>query len=236
VSHDSVRVFDGRAPEKVRAERESPKYQAQRYVEKLLDLKTLTSAALASLERDTSLAPAVRAEARGLLETCPDDPLRLNLESWAIVKHPLLDSDLYRVALRKARAATLLAPENGLYLNTRGIAEYRLGRYDEALDTLSRSEQINVRVFSGGHPADIAFIAMCMHHLGMAEGARNNLIRLQELMKQDPWNRNNECQLFVRDAELLISGTFGAATDESGTRSTSQPSSRLTPTVDSSEQ
>ena len=49
----------------------------------------------------------------------------------------------YRKALRYSEEACQLEPENGDLLSTLGVAYYRAGNYEKALDVLSRSDKIN---------------------------------------------------------------------------------------------
>ena len=49
----------------------------------------------------------------------------------------------YRKALRYSEEACQLEPENGDFLNTLGVAYYRVGNYEKALDVLLRSDKIN---------------------------------------------------------------------------------------------
>jgi hypothetical protein len=54
-----------------------------------------------------------------------------------------------------------------MILNTLGVAQCRMGRYEEALATLTKSEQLNR---GRGDQADPAFLAMALHRLGRREG------------------------------------------------------------------
>jgi hypothetical protein len=44
-----------------------------------------------------------------------------------------------------------------------GVAQYRMGRYREAVATLVESEKLNAVAFQGSHPEDLAFLAMAQH-------------------------------------------------------------------------
>ena len=108
----------------------------------------------------------------------------------------------YRIALRKAQAACrLVREENGAYLNTLGIAQYRTGAYEDALATLVRADKLN-----GGIPADVAFIAMTHHQLEHAEEARAALDRLRMLIQDPKYADRQEAQAFLGEAESLITG------------------------------
>jgi tetratricopeptide (TPR) repeat protein len=96
-------------------------------------------------------------------------------------------------------------PDNGVYLNTLGVAQYRLGQYDQAIATLTRSDKLNSKQFGGqSHPADVAFLAMAHHRLGHSDEARKLLERLRQLLQQDRWKNDAESQAFLREVESLI--------------------------------
>jgi Tfp pilus assembly protein PilF len=112
----------------------------------------------------------------------------------------------YGRALWQAEVACRLAPKNGDYLNTLGVAQYRLCRYQEALATLTRSDQLRS---TGSHPDDLAFLAMAQHQLDQEEQAQATLARLREVMKNPTQAKNAEAQGFLREAEALIEGKPG---------------------------
>ncbi len=109
---------------------------------------------------------------------------------------------------RYALALTHLEPENWHFLNTLGVAQYRAGEHEQALQTLTRSDQLQ-----GGHPADVAFLAMVYHRLGHEEEARVQLSRLRELLSRDDWKKDEESLGFLREAETLIEGAMQPADD-----------------------
>ena len=94
-----------------------------------------------------------------------------------------------------------MEPDDVAYRNTLGVAQYRVGLFEDALATFTRSEILN-----GAIPGDVAFIAMAHHQLGHADEARAALKRLRALMN-DPKHANDErSRGFLREAEELIEG------------------------------
>lgn len=101
---------------------------------------------------------------------------------WFEPQHAVLFNDLAwwsiggRPPRRDAPAAVLLAeravaiaPDDGMYWNTMGVACYRQGHYPEAVTALKRS----LRQSKGRTDAfDLFFLAMCHHHLGQPARAR----------------------------------------------------------------
>jgi tetratricopeptide (TPR) repeat protein len=139
-----------------------------------------------------------------------EDATALNDASWQVVRHPHWDPALYALALRAAQAADSAEPDNGFILNTLGVAQYRAGKFEEALATLTRSDELN-----GGIPADVAFLAMALHQLGRTDETQAALRRLRVLMKDAQHAHDEEAQAFSHEAETLIAGGADAAAEES---------------------
>jgi hypothetical protein len=98
---------------------------------------------LAAIRADATISEPVRQEALKLAETFRESAGALNNASWAVVRQPGADAATYQRALRQAEAARRVAPDNPAYLNTLGVSYYRVGKYPEALQTLTRSVQGN---------------------------------------------------------------------------------------------
>jgi WD40 repeat protein len=124
----------------------------------------------------------------------------LNDASWAVVLHPGADTSAYERALRQAETACHLDRDNLNYLNTLGVAYYRVGQYQDAIDKLGRCDKLRKESI----PDDLAFLAMAQHQLGQKEQARATLERLRLIMKKWQWTANGEAQGFLREAEELL--------------------------------
>jgi hypothetical protein len=138
-----------------------------------------------------------------LAKNSTENPNALNNASWAVVRRPDATESAYRLALRQAEAAYQLSPDNGLLLNTLGVAQYRGGKYADAVATLTRSEQLNSRAPDGAHPSDLAFLALAQYRLGQIEKARGTLGRLHEAMKRPRWANDAESQGFRRETDAI---------------------------------
>jgi tetratricopeptide (TPR) repeat protein len=178
--------------------------QAVRLVEPLFAKAMLKFDVIESVRNNHALREELRQEAIALAESWRQDPNVLNGASWAIVSEPGADASAYRLALRQAEEACRLASGNGLYLNTLGVAQYRLGHYEQALETLLRSEKLNSVGFQGSHPADLAFLAMTYHQLGQKGPAEEMLERLRETRKKPQWAGDVEAPAFLSEAEALL--------------------------------
>jgi WD40 repeat protein len=168
----------------------------------------LQAEVVARLRQDPTLSEAERAFALQAAQDhgeWPEQLMRvagkLNVKAWEVVKTPKGAREAYAQALRQAEEAVRLAPGDGQILNTMGVAQYRMGQYAKAVETLTQSDKLN-----HSSPADLAFLAMAQQHLGKWDEAQATLGRLREVMKQPAWAKNAESQGFLREAEAVLQG------------------------------
>jgi tetratricopeptide (TPR) repeat protein len=187
--------------------------QAFNLVESLFATHIRQADVLQALRDNHRLAEPLRQAALTLAEQYPQSPQALNTASWAVVSKPDASADAYRRALLQAEEACRLVPQYerlvpqyGLILNTLGVAQYRVGQYQAAVETLARSEKLQTTPKNGPHPADLAFLAMTQYQLGHKEPAQATLARLREAMNKSRWAKDAESAAFLREAETLIEG------------------------------
>jgi WD40 repeat protein/serine/threonine protein kinase len=137
-----------------------------------------------------------------------DNPRPYAAAARALARQAHLTADWYRLALSQAEAACALAPEDGYGLTALGVAQYRLGKYPEALQTLIRADRINATPAGGSVPADLALLALTHHQLGNPDAARAHLERLRQGMAKDRGKRPNdeEAGALLAEAEMRIEG------------------------------
>jgi hypothetical protein len=162
---------------------------------------------LAALRNDPTLGEADREFALQVAQAHEEDPERLNKAAWKVVWARDASKDAYARALRQAEAAVRLAPKAGHILNMLGLAQYRTGRYADALATLTKSEKLNATK-EGAYPLDLAFLAMARHQLGNKDEAKATLGRLRETMRQPRWAEDAAAVVFLREVEGLIEGGY----------------------------
>jgi tetratricopeptide (TPR) repeat protein len=161
--------------------------------------------AIAQIQGDRFLNEATRRQALTLVKDWPEPTAEfLNNTSWAVVREPHAAVARYRLALRWAEEACQSEPGNGHYLNTLGVAQYRNGKYAEALASLTQSEPLLAKIYQGSFPGDLAFLAMAHHQLGHKEEAAKDLARLRQVMKDSRWANHAESRAFVKEAEALL--------------------------------
>jgi tetratricopeptide (TPR) repeat protein len=143
-------------------------------------------------------------------EVNPDRPLpllagpdHLNNTAWMVVRLPGQTPQVYAAALRQANAAVEAAPDNGYFINTLGVAQYRMEQYPEAFATLTKSDKLNATK-NGSIPADLAFLAMVKYKLGQKEEAKEDLERLRKYLRDPRRIRDRESHAFLVEAEELI--------------------------------
>jgi len=183
---------------------------ALRLVQSLFHRPLLKTEVMEKLRGDNAIREAVRQKALSLADRFKADPDVLNDASWDIVARPGANAAAYARALVLAAEACRLAPSNGLYLNTLGAAQYRVGAYKQALEILTRSEKLNAEKNQGSCPCDLAFLAMTYHQLGQQKQAQETLRRLRETMKNPEWAEDEEAKAFLREAETLVQGQKGS--------------------------
>src|SRR5438876_592559 len=117
--------------------------------------------AIADLESSLALKAEQPELRRFLAVTC-------NNRAWQLLTGPMAQRDP-PAALKLAEKALTYRPEEHLYVNTLGVAQYRNGRHIEASITLAKSLALGKDTFAA---FDLYFLAMCHAKLGDAAKAR----------------------------------------------------------------
>jgi tetratricopeptide (TPR) repeat protein len=86
-----------------------------------------------------------------------------------------------KLAVEKAKKAVDLAPKEGKYRNTLGVALYRAGGWKDAVAALDKSVELR----QGGDPADWLFLAMAHYKLGNEDAARKQYDRAVEWLDKN---------------------------------------------------
>jgi WD40 repeat protein/serine/threonine protein kinase len=202
----TVTIWDGRplTPE-VQAERE-----ALRLVEFLFARPLFRQEVLERLRGSPPVRDEVRRCALRLVESYRDGP-QFNAASWAIVRRADEAAARYHQAVAWAQTAHNLDPENGAYLTTLGVAQYRAGQYQQAVVTLTQAAQSNSQLVICLIPTELAFLAMAHRQLGQHTEAQACLDRLRALLKGrdqrgEWWEEDEDVRAFIRQAEGLLQG------------------------------
>ncbi len=172
-------------------------------VQSLFDRLLLVEPIVERLQNDAALREDLRSVALRLARLHRYDAKAMNEASWRIVGRPGNDLEAYARAAQFARIACELQPDVGNYVNTLGAAQYRLVEYEEALATLTRSNELN----HAEQPTDMAFLAMAHHQVGNVEAAQAALAQLRECVRTPRWAADAESQILLEEAESLITGS-----------------------------
>jgi WD40 repeat protein len=177
------------------------------YVQSLFETLRLKAEVVTRLRKDRTLSDPERELALRVVQGFREDPEELDRAAREVARSRDLARERYDLAHRQVEEAVRLAPGNGLFLNTLGVAQYRVGQYAEAVATLTQSDKFNAARFKSSIPADLAFLAMAQHQLGRKEQAQATFGRLRDaLMKQPFWAKDAEAPGFLREAEALLQG------------------------------
>jgi hypothetical protein len=178
--------------------------EVERLVDSLYARAMFRPEVLASLRTDASLSESVRRQALDLAEQVPENPESLKVASRNVVRRPDAEPAAYRLALRQAEAACRLIPQEADFLTTLGMAQYRVGQYRAAVDTLIQADRFHRDYWNGlSYPADLAFLALAWHRCGQPDRARAALSRLRQTMKSPEWVRDEYAQSFLGEAEVI---------------------------------
>jgi WD40 repeat protein len=159
------------------------RYEAVRFIAPLFARPMLRSEVAAAIQADVRLSKAVRQEALALAETFPENAPLLNETSWVIVSRPGADAAAYERAWHLAQAACGAAPDFAGYINTLGVAYYRIGMYPEAITTLQKS--LPGDAANGQDACDLYFLALCHYQLGNPAKAREFLERAKDSQQRN---------------------------------------------------
>ena len=102
-------------------------------------------------------------------------------------------------AVELAKATVARKPENGVYWNTLGVAQYRAGDWSAAVAALEKSMGLR----AGGDVYDWLFLAMACRQLGNAAGAKQWYDRSLEASK-DRGPETSELNRFRAEAACLL--------------------------------
>ena len=125
---------------------------------------------------------------------------------WRWIRSSNWPPDGVSVGLELARKAVELSPANGMIRSAMGVAEYRSGAYDAAIDTLDKSRELR----GGGESVEFFFLAMAHWKQGRKDEARAWFERGSDWMElNDPGSA--ELGGFRSEAADLLAG---AVTDD----------------------
>jgi tetratricopeptide (TPR) repeat protein len=135
--------------------------------------------------------------------------------AWTTVLAPDAVKDLDQ-PVHLAESASRSDPKSLQYSTTLGAAEYRAGRFAEAVKQLNQAIVPSAQAGTGPTSSTAYtwfFLAMSYQRLGQFQDARESLDKGRKQMEQEtqdpdiPWNRRLTLQLLRKEAETLLGAT-----------------------------
>jgi hypothetical protein len=139
-----------------------------------------------------------------------EDPKRYARTARLLARSAHLPAVWHRQALSQAEAACTLAPKDSYCLTALAMAQYRLGKYPEALQTLTRPDRLNAQKLGSSAPVAFALLALVHHRLGHKDEVRELMTRLPPRTPDGRWKGDEEAELLLSEVELQILGTLPA--------------------------
>jgi Flp pilus assembly protein TadD len=140
------------------------------------------------------------------IELAPHLPTTHNNLAWLLATYPEAKRRDPARAVLLARQAIELAPKEGTFYNTLGVAHYRAGDWQAAIDALNQSCQLR----QGGDVFDWFFLAMAYQKLGKPDEARKRYDQAVGWMVKNSQTlakvrqEADELRCFRREAEEVL--------------------------------
>ena len=138
-------------------------------------------------------------EYQALLRINPDDAKVHNNVAWVLASAPVPEVRDPARAVSLAKKAVELAPTEGTFRNTLGVAHYRAGDWNAALPALEKSMELR----KGGDSFDWFLLAMAYEKLGDTEKARQWYQRATVWMEKNQ-AANEELRRFRAEAAQVL--------------------------------
>jgi tetratricopeptide (TPR) repeat protein len=143
------------------------------------------------------------ADRKKAVEVTRNSPLFINHLAWRLLTGPASERNPVR-GLELAKKVVERAPDQQMYLNTLGVAQYRNGLYGDAIATLQKSLKAGKGQFDA---FDLFFLAMCHAKLGEPTKAKecfDRAVRWWDGKKGLRAEDVDELKTFRAEAEALL--------------------------------
>ncbi len=177
---------------------------AMELVDRLFEKHVVAEEVLARLGEEGPLGRDVLEAAERFVALRKRPTMQLIKESLKTVRSPGKPTEVYERALCKARTACDREDALVDYLLTRGIAEYRVGLHEQALETLADFNARFAREGRGAAPSAYAYLAMAHACLGHDAEAATSLEKFRKLLKGVHAASQHRYLLMAEEAEELV--------------------------------
>ena len=162
---------------------------AQKIVDELYEKDGLYCNVIDKLKADKTLDEPVSKVALKIAHSRRwQDVAWLTTEGWEIVRSADKDTDTYESVLEKAREVAgserCTSSTFTAILTILGVAQYRVGAYADALDTLKQAEKMRTDSNLGPDPDSAAFTAMTQYQLGRIDEGRSAINTFRDMLEK----------------------------------------------------
>ena len=171
--------------------------QHEHHRSRLEHARSVSIGLLRALQRDDDL----RIEVEALMKDSSAD--ELNRFAWTLVSPSSASADNASLAVTMAQKAVELSATGGPFWNTKGVAHFRAGQWNEAITALHKSQELR----SGGDGFDWFFLAMAHWKLGEKDDARKWHERAVEWMDTNAKDDEELIRFRAEAEELMKDGT-----------------------------
>jgi hypothetical protein len=181
--------------------------KAEAIIEARFDRLLLREDVLASLQSEPVSETEVQAICLVLAGSWPEPVAQCNEAAWKLARPPDGSEADYRRGLRLAQTACRNEADTQfqywIFLRSLGVAQYRLGQFNEVLVNLTRSDALSIRSTDGRQekPVGLAFLTLAHHRLGQHAEACARLRTLHECVGQTP---APDIRSLVAEAEAVV--------------------------------
>jgi WD40 repeat protein/serine/threonine protein kinase len=174
--------------------------EAEKLVAELFARYISAAEVMAHIRSDRTVNTSFRGAALTLARTHGDDPVELNMKSWGVVVLPGASPHDYDLALRRAELAAKRMPWSSGIANTLGLAQYRTGRFQEAIRSFESSD----RLARSPGPTNAAFTALSYFRLGEVEKAVSLFQKLGHVKQEPRWSIDRDLRTMYHEAEQVL--------------------------------
>ncbi len=163
------------------------------------------------LRVEESASEPVRKAIERLARLLADDPARLNMDAWEVVRRPGASAEEYQFALARAQAAVKAHPDDPIYRRTLGVARFRVGQLRLAIVDLEVSTESQPRRIGGdsdtprppGRPEEWAVRALAHYELSEVDKAELCRDNFEQLMAEPFYARDEDGRHFIGELEQV---------------------------------
>jgi len=162
---------------------------ANSLVDELYEKHDLYEDVISKLRDDDNIVEPVRKKSLQIANArLWQDAVTLNWQGWSVIFSTDLTDVEYREALEKLEKVVSYVSNNFMYLSHLGVAQYRVGAYEDALVTLVRAKKMEDDAgLEPGGPIIDGYTAMALQQLGRDKQANAVMHKLRSGYIEEGW-------------------------------------------------